>query len=106
MRQNNYQGALQKPIGSGFNSKSTTADVINGISLTGKIAIVTGGNKGIGLEPTKTLAAAGATVINASSQGHQFAPFHFDDPNFCIANMKRCRLTGNRKLPAIYLPLN
>ncbi|WP_192347344.1 SDR family NAD(P)-dependent oxidoreductase [Algoriphagus sp. Y33] len=63
MRQNNYQGALQKPIGSGFNAKSTTTEVINGIDLIGKIAIVTGGNTGIGLETTKTLAAAGATVI-------------------------------------------
>lgn len=63
MRQNNYQGALQKKVGSGFNAKSTASDVINGIDLTGKIAIVTGGNTGIGLETSKTLAAAGATVI-------------------------------------------
>ena len=63
MEQNNYQGALQKPINSGFNASSTTSDVIKGIDLSGKIAIVTGGNAGIGLETTKTLAAAGATVI-------------------------------------------
>ncbi|MDR7129782.1 NAD(P)-dependent dehydrogenase (short-subunit alcohol dehydrogenase family) [Algoriphagus sp. 4150] len=63
MRQNNYQGALQRPIGSGFDAKSTATEVINGIDLSGKIAIVTGGNTGIGLETTKTLAAAGATVI-------------------------------------------
>jgi NAD(P)-dependent dehydrogenase (short-subunit alcohol dehydrogenase family) len=42
---------------------STAAQVINGINLEGKIAIVTGGNTGIGLETTKALAAAGATVI-------------------------------------------
>lgn len=63
MEQNNYQGALQKPIGSGFNAKSTTDEVINGINLKGKIAIVTGGNTGIGLETVKTLSGAGATVI-------------------------------------------
>lgn len=63
MKQNNYQGALQKPIGSGFNATSTASEVIKGIDLTGKIAIVTGGHTGIGLETTKTFAAAGATVI-------------------------------------------
>lgn len=63
MEHNNYQGALQKPIGSGFNATSTTNDVIKGIDLKGKIVIVTGGNAGIGLETTKTLAKAGATVI-------------------------------------------
>ncbi len=60
---NNYQGALQKPVNSGFNAKSTTEDVIKGIDLEGKIAIVTGGNTGIGLETVKTLSKAGATVI-------------------------------------------
>jgi NAD(P)-dependent dehydrogenase (short-subunit alcohol dehydrogenase family) len=63
MRPNNYQGALQIPLSTGFNATSTTNDVIKGINLKGKIAIVTGGNTGIGLETTKTLAAAGATVI-------------------------------------------
>ncbi|PZU84442.1 MAG: oxidoreductase [Chryseobacterium sp.] len=60
---NNYQGALQKPVNSGFNAKSTTEEVIKGINLEGKIAIVTGGNSGIGLETVKTLSKAGATVI-------------------------------------------
>jgi NAD(P)-dependent dehydrogenase (short-subunit alcohol dehydrogenase family) len=63
MEQNNYQGALQRPTGSGFNATSTASEVIKGIDMRGKIAIVTGGNTGIGLETTKTLAAAGATVI-------------------------------------------
>jgi NAD(P)-dependent dehydrogenase (short-subunit alcohol dehydrogenase family) len=63
MVQINYNGVLQKPIGSGFNATSTTKDVIKGIDLTGKIAIVTGGYNGLGLEITKTLTSAGATVI-------------------------------------------
>lgn len=63
MEQNNYQGALQHPIASGFNAQSTANDVIKGIDLTGKIVIVTGGNTGIGLETVKILAGVGATVI-------------------------------------------
>ncbi len=63
MEQNNYQGGLQKALNSGFNAQSTTNEVIMGVDLTGKIAIVTGGNTGIGLETVKTLASAGAVVI-------------------------------------------
>ncbi|MEE1944051.1 SDR family NAD(P)-dependent oxidoreductase [Pedobacter sp. KR3-3] len=63
MRQSNDQGALQQPVGSGFNAKSTAAEVMEGINLSGKTAIVTGGNTGIGLETTKRLAEAGASVI-------------------------------------------
>lgn len=63
MIQNNNNGALQKPLGSGFSATSTAGEVIKGISLAGKVAIVTGGYTGIGLETTRILAEAGATVI-------------------------------------------
>lgn len=195
MKQHNYQGALQQPTGSGFNASSTASDVIKGIDLSGKTVIVTGGNTGIGLETTKVLAAAGATVIvpardiakaeknlqgianveiekmdlvdpasidafaekfiasgrplhllinnagimwvplrrdyrgiesqlatnylamfqltarlwpalqmangarvvNVSSQGHQFAPFHFDDPNFLHRDYETLQAYGQSK---------
>jgi len=63
MKQTNYGGALQHSVKSGFGASSTTNDVIEGFDLSGKIAIVTGGGTGIGLETVKTLANAGAKVI-------------------------------------------
>ncbi len=59
----NYNGALQRPVHSGFDATSTTDDVIRGISLKGKTVIVTGGYAGIGLETVKTLAGAGALIV-------------------------------------------
>lgn len=53
----------QQPINSGFGAGSTTSDVIQGIDLFGKLAIVTGGYSGLGLETVRTLVSAGARVI-------------------------------------------
>lgn len=53
----------QQPIQSGFGETSTAAEVISGIDLNGKTIIVTGGHSGIGLETTKVLWEAGATII-------------------------------------------
>jgi Dehydrogenases with different specificities (related to short-chain alcohol dehydrogenases) len=53
----------QQPIGSGFGRATTTAEVIRGVDLVGKVAIVTGGYSGLGLETARTLASAGARVI-------------------------------------------
>lgn len=54
---------LQQPIDSPFTMKSNSEQVIKGIDLTGKNAIVTGGYSGIGLYVTQTLIKAGAHVI-------------------------------------------
>jgi NAD(P)-dependent dehydrogenase (short-subunit alcohol dehydrogenase family) len=53
----------QHPIGSGFGYRSTAAEVLEGLDLSGKVAIVTGGYSGIGVETTKALIGAGAHVV-------------------------------------------
>ncbi|HOY77455.1 MAG TPA: SDR family NAD(P)-dependent oxidoreductase [Hyphomonadaceae bacterium] len=52
----------QASMGTGFGHRSTAADVLKGINLTGKNVIVTGGYSGIGIEAVKALVAAGAHV--------------------------------------------
>ena len=56
----------QQPIHSGFNKDSTVAEVLDGLDLAGKTALVTGGHSGLGLETTKALVNAGARVIVGS----------------------------------------
>ncbi len=53
----------QAPVKSGFGAKSTGAEVIADHMLTGKVAIVTGGYSGIGLETVRALANKGVRVI-------------------------------------------
>ena len=53
----------QKPTNSGFHSKTNADEIIKGIDITNKTAIVTGGYSGIGLETTRALVNAGAKVI-------------------------------------------
>lgn len=48
-----------------FGFRSTAAEVIAGIDLAGKRAIVTGGASGIGIETARALAGAGASVTLA-----------------------------------------
>ncbi|MGE2714285.1 SDR family NAD(P)-dependent oxidoreductase [Mycolicibacterium litorale] len=56
----------QHPLGSGFTAASTTTDVLAGIDLSGRTAVVTAGHVGLGIETTRALSAAGATVLVGS----------------------------------------
>src|SRR3954451_18252260 len=53
----------QHKIGSGFGARTTAAGVLNGIALSGTLALVTGGYSGLGLEATRALTGAGAHVV-------------------------------------------
>jgi NAD(P)-dependent dehydrogenase (short-subunit alcohol dehydrogenase family) len=53
------------PIESRFGFASTAAEVVDGIDLSGRRAIVTGGSSGIGIETARALAGAGAEVTLA-----------------------------------------
>jgi NAD(P)-dependent dehydrogenase (short-subunit alcohol dehydrogenase family) len=53
----------QAPINSGFGLRTEAREALGGRDLTGKVAIVTGGYSGLGLETTRALAEAGAIVI-------------------------------------------
>ncbi|QHV98080.1 SDR family NAD(P)-dependent oxidoreductase [Spirosoma endbachense] len=80
-------GALQKPIHSGFTATSTTTDVIKGIDLSGKTAIVTGGYAGIGLETVKTFVEAGAHVVVPARDVNKAAKNLEGIPNILIEPM-------------------
>jgi NAD(P)-dependent dehydrogenase (short-subunit alcohol dehydrogenase family) len=56
----------QHPIGTGFTAASTADDVLKGVDLTGTNVVVTGGHRGIGLETTRALSRAGASVTVAA----------------------------------------
>ena len=49
-----------------FSSQSTTDQVLEGIDLTGKLALVTGASSGLGVETARALAAKGARVVMAA----------------------------------------
>jgi NAD(P)-dependent dehydrogenase (short-subunit alcohol dehydrogenase family) len=51
--------------GSQFNASSSADDVLEGVDLTGRRAVVTGAGSGIGAETARALAAAGAQVTMA-----------------------------------------
>lgn len=57
---------VQAPIASPFGMRSTALEVIEGIDLSGRTALVTGGYSGLGRETVRALASAGARVFVAA----------------------------------------
>lgn len=59
-------GMLQRKGKTGFGYRSTAEDVTEGLSLKGKIVLVTGCNSGLGLETMRVLCKRGAHVIGTA----------------------------------------
>lgn len=78
---------LQQPLGSGFGSTTTAIEALGSTLLHGKVVIVTGGYSGIGLETTRVLAEAGATVIVPARSPEKARASLLDIPNVEQANL-------------------
>ncbi|HWO61330.1 MAG TPA: SDR family NAD(P)-dependent oxidoreductase [Umezawaea sp.] len=61
----------QRPLGTPFSPAATADEVLEGVDLTGRNAIVTAGHSGLGLETTRALAKAGAAVTVAARNPEQ-----------------------------------
>ena len=57
--------SVEQPITTPFGAESTAAEVVAGVDLSGRRAIVTGAASGIGVETARALAGAGAEVTLA-----------------------------------------
>src|ERR1700754_203416 len=64
----------QHPIGSGYTAASTADEVLTDIDLFGTNVVVTGGHVGLGLEITRAISKAGASVTVGSRNPDRAAP--------------------------------
>ena len=93
----------QRPIGSGFNARTTAAEVLEGTDLTGKNVVVTGGYSGIGLETTKALAFAGAQVTVPARRPDVASKALADVANVDVASLDLADLSSVRAFADAYV---
>lgn len=55
----------EQPLATQFGFSTTASEVVAGVRLDGKLAVITGGAAGIGVETARALAAAGASITLA-----------------------------------------
>lgn len=87
----------QRPIDKGLKGKPTALEVVDGVDLSGRRVIVTGGHSGIGLETTRALAGAGAEIIvPARDPARARAVLAEIDGNISVASMDLADLASVR----------
>jgi NAD(P)-dependent dehydrogenase (short-subunit alcohol dehydrogenase family) len=79
--------AVQLPLDTPFGPFTTAADVADGVDLTGKSAIVTGGASNLGFETVKILALKGAHVVVPARNASAARQVFHDMPNVKVAAM-------------------
>ena len=94
----------QRPIGSGFGAKTPASEVVQGLDLSGKNVIVTGGYSGIGIETVRALAGVGAKVtVPARRPDAAKAELASIDGDIEIASMDLADLASVRKFADDYV---
>ena len=66
--------------GTGMSFETTTDEVLDGVDLRGKIAVVTGASTGLGLETARALASVGAQVVLAGRDSARIDAAAATDP--------------------------
>jgi len=95
--------SMSERITSRFNNRSTALQVVEGIDLSGKRAIVTGGASGLGLETSRALAHAGADLtlaVRNQAQGDAAAAqlkAESGNPNIRVALLDLADLASVRR---------
>jgi NAD(P)-dependent dehydrogenase (short-subunit alcohol dehydrogenase family) len=54
---------LKNNVESPFNARSKASEVVEGLDLSGKVALITGGHSGLGFESAQAMSSVGARVI-------------------------------------------
>lgn len=87
---------VQPTVESPFDARSTAEDVLDGIDLAGRTALVTGGYSGIGTVTTAALVDAGASVVVAARRPEVAREVLADLPGVAVVGMDLSDLASVR----------
>ncbi|VEI70986.1 Fatty acyl-CoA reductase [Serratia fonticola] len=92
---------VQESIQSGFGKLTNAVDVLSGLNLKGKTALITGGHSGLGLEATKALSSAGVHVFVAARNVESAAKALNELANITLLPIELSDLLSVRNLASI-----